>query len=184
MKKDIKKRIEELRKELNFHNKKYYVDNLPEISDRKYDALLDELRKLEESYPEFISPDSPTLRVGGEALKEFKTVEHRVSMLSMDNTYSPEEIIEFDERVRKNLEVDRLDYVVELKIDGVSISLLYENGKFIRGATRGDGIKGDDVTLNLKTIKSLPLKLDFKKGVLAPELFEARGEVDMPAKAF
>ena len=184
MKKDIKKRIEELRKEIIFHNKKYYVDNLPEISDRKYDVLLDELKKLEELYPEFISPDSPTLKVGGEALKEFKTVEHRVPMLSMDNTYSPEEIIEFDKRVRKNLEADRLDYVVELKIDGVSISLLYENGKFIRGATRGDGIKGDDVTLNLKTIKSLPLKLDFKKGAHQPELFEARGEVYMPAKSF
>jgi len=184
VKKDIKKRIEELRKEITFHNKKYYVDNLPEISDRKYDVLLDELKKLEESYPEFISPDSPTLKVGGEALKEFKTVEHRAPMLSMDNTYSPEEIIEFDKRVRKNLEADRLDYVVELKIDGVSISLLYENGKFIRGATRGDGIKGDDVTLNLKTIKSLPLKLDSKKGAHQPELFEARGEVYMPAKSF
>ena len=184
MKKDIKKRIKELRKEITFHNKKYYVDNLPEISDRKYDALLDELKKLEELYPEFISPDSPTLRVGGGTLKEFKTVEHRVPMLSMDNTYSPEEIIEFDKRVRKNLEVDKLDYVVELKIDGVSISLLYENGKFARGATRGDGIKGDDVTLNLKTIKSLPLNLDFKKGAPQPELFEARGEVYMPAKSF
>jgi len=184
VKKDIKKRIEELRKEITFHNKKYYVDNLPEISDRKYDMLLDELKKLEESYPEFVSPDSPTLKVGGEALKEFKTVEHRAPMLSMDNTYSPEEIIEFDKRVRKNLEADRLDYVVELKIDGVSISLLYKNGKFIRGATRGDGIKGDDVTLNLKTIKSLPLKLDSKKGAHQPELFEARGEVYMPAKSF
>jgi len=184
MKKDIKKKIEELRKEIISHNKKYYVDNLPEISDRKYDVLLDELKKLEKSHPEFISPDSPTLKVGGEALKEFKTVEHNVPMLSMDNTYSPEEIIEFDKRVRKNLEVDRLDYVVELKIDGVSISLLYENGKLVRGATRGDGTKGDDVTLNLKTIKSLPLKLDFKKGAPQPELFEARGEVYMPAKSF
>ena len=182
--KDIKKRIQDLRKEIISHNKKYYVDNKPEISDREYDALMDELKKLEESYPELIAPDSPTRRVGGEALKEFKTVEHKVPMLSIDNTYSPEEIIEFDERVRKNLEVDKLDYAVELKIDGVSISLLYENGKFIRGATRGDGIKGDDVTLNLKTIKSLPLKLEVKKGILALESFEARGEVYMPAKSF
>ncbi|MEK7867756.1 MAG: NAD-dependent DNA ligase LigA [Candidatus Omnitrophota bacterium] len=184
MKKDIKKRIEELKKEITRHNKKYYVDNKPEISDRGYDVLMDELKKLEEAYPEFVTPDSPTRRVGGEALKEFKTVEHKVPMLSIDNTYSPEEIIEFDERVRKNLEVDKLDYVVELKIDGVSISLLYENGKFIRGATRGDGIKGDDVTLNLKTIKSLPLKLEVKKGILALESFEARGEAYMPAKSF
>lgn len=182
--KDIKKKIEKLRKKISYHNKKYYVDNKPEISDREYDALMDELKKLEESYPEFVTPDSPTRKVGGEALKEFKTVEHKAPMLSMDNTYSPEEIIEFDERVRKNLEVDKLDYTVELKIDGVSISLLYENGKFIRGATRGDGIKGDDVTLNLKTIKSLPFKLEVKKGTLALESFEARGEVYMPAKSF
>ncbi|OIO33268.1 MAG: DNA ligase (NAD(+)) LigA [Candidatus Omnitrophica bacterium CG1_02_40_15] len=184
MKKDIKRRIEELRKNINCHNKRYYVDNRPEISDQEYDALMQELKKLEDSHPEFITPDSPTRKVGGEALKEFKTVEHKAPMLSMDNTYSPEEIIEFDERVRKNLEVDKLDYVVELKIDGVSISLLYENGKFMRGATRGDGVKGDDVTLNLKTIKSLPLKLEVKKGAPALKSFEARGEVYMPAKSF
>ena len=184
MKKDIKRRIEELRKNINCHNKRYYVDNRPEISDQEYDALMQELKKLEDSHPEFITPDSPTRKVGGEALKEFKTVEHKAPMLSMDNTYSPEEIIEFDERVRKNLEVDKLDYVVELKIDGVSISLLDENGKFMRGATRGDGVKGDDVTLNLKTIKSLPLKLEVKKGAPALKSFEARGEVYMPAKSF
>ncbi len=184
MERDIKKRIEGLRKEINCHNAKYYVDNKPEISDREYDALMDELKKLEGAHPELITPDSPTQKVGGTALKEFKTVEHRVPMLSMDNTYSPQEILDFDERVRKNLEVDKLDYVVELKIDGVSISLLYENGKFIRGATRGDGVKGDDVTLNLKTIKSLPLKLEAKKGASMPDLFEARGEVYMPSKIF
>ena len=182
--KDIKKRIEKLREEISRHNKKYYVENKPEISDREYDILLDELKKLEDVHPEFITPDSPTQKVGGEALKEFKTVEHRVPMLSMDNTYSPEEIIEFDKRVRKNLEIDKLDYAVELKIDGVSVSLLYENGKFIRGATRGDGFKGDDVTLNLKTIESLPFKLNVKRGMTAPELFEARGEVYLPRKVF
>ena len=184
MKKDIKKKIEELKKQIACHNKKYYVDNKPEISDSEYDGLMDELKKLEGSHPEFTSPDSPTQRVGGEALKEFKTVEHRVPMLSMDNTYSSKEIEEFDERVRKNLEVERLDYVVELKIDGVSISLLYKNGKFIRGATRGDGIKGDDVTLNLKTIKSLLFELETKKTWKVPEVFEARGEVYLPAKVF
>mgnify|MGYP001576075775 CR=1 FL=1 len=184
VKKDIKKKIEELKKQITRHNKKYYADNKPEISDSEYDGLMDELKKLEDSHPEFTSPDSPTQRVGGEALKEFKTVEHRVPMLSMDNTYSSKEIEEFDERVRKNLEIAKLNYVVELKIDGVSISLLYENGKFIRGATRGDGVKGDDVTLNLKTIKSLPLKLEAKKGAVLPDLFEARGEVYMPSKVF
>ena len=184
MKKDIEKKIKALRREIDLHNRKYYVDNRPEVSDQEYDRLMDELKKLEEAYPEFITPGSPTQKVGGEVLKEFKTVDHKVPMLSIDNTYSPEEIIKFDERVKKNLEVDRLDYVVELKIDGVSISLLYEKGIFILGATRGDGVKGDDVTLNLKTIKSLPLKLDVKKGRLAPELFEARGEVYMPSKVF
>jgi len=184
MKKGIKKRIEELRKELTRHNKKYYVDNKPEISDMEYDALMDELKRLEDSHPEFIVSDSPSRRVGGEPLKEFKALEHKVPMLSIDNTYSSEEIIEFDEKVKKNLEVDKLDYVVELKIDGVSISLLYEKGEFIRGVTRGDGFRGDDVTLNLKTIKSLPLSLEIKKGAPAYDLFEARGEVYLPAKSF
>jgi DNA ligase (NAD+) len=184
MQKDIKKKIEELRKEIGRHNKKYYVYNKPEISDHEYDRLMDELKKLEDVYPELITAESPTQRVGGEIIKEFHTVGHKVSMLSIDNTYSPEEIMKFDERMKKNLEVDKLDYIVELKIDGVSISLLYENGIFIQGATRGDGIKGDDVTINLKTIKSMPLKLDVKKGASMPELFEARGEIYLPAKVF
>ena len=182
MKKDIEKKIEKFRKIVNLHNKKYYVDNKPEISDQEYDVLLTELKKLEDAHPEFITPDSPTQKVGGEVLKEFKTVEHRVPMLSIDNTYSPEELREFDERVKKNLEIQRLDYVVELKIDGVSISLLYKKGNFIQGATRGDGVKGDDVTVNLKTIKTLPLSLKKIKGT--PELFEARGEVYMPRNVF
>ncbi|MFA5388413.1 MAG: NAD-dependent DNA ligase LigA [Candidatus Omnitrophota bacterium] len=184
MKKDEKIKIEELRKIIDRHNKKYYVDNKPEISDREYDRLIDELKELEQEYPEFITPDSPTQRVGGEAIKEFNSVKHKVPMLSIDNTYSPEEIAKFDERVKKNLGVDELDYVVELKIDGVSISLLYERGRFIRGATRGDGFKGDDVTINLKTIKSLPLKLETIKNDGMPGLFEARGEVYLPAKVF
>jgi DNA ligase (NAD+) len=182
MKKDIRKRIRVLRREVNRHNKKYYVDNRPEISDEEYDRLMGELKLLEKKHPELVTSDSPTQKVGGEALKEFQTVEHRIPMLSMDNTYSSDEIREFDERVRKNLEVERLDYVVELKIDGVSISLLYENGRFTQGATRGDGFKGDDVTVNLKTIKSLPLNI--KKGMAIPELFEARGEVYLPRKVF
>jgi len=172
----------ELRGIIDRHDVKYYVDNKPEISDREYDLLMAELKRLEEAHPELVSPESPTQRVSGQVLKEFQTVEHRVPMLSMDNTYSAEEIREFDKRVRKNLEVDQLDYTVELKIDGVSISLLYEKGRFVRGATRGDGFKGDDVTVNLKTIKSLPLTL--RKDAKAPELFEARGEVYLPRKVF
>ncbi len=182
--KDAKRRIKELRDLNNHHDRKYYVENKPEISDQEYDRLMKELKKLEETHPDLITLDSPTQRVSGEVLEGFKSVTHRVPMLSMDNTYSPEEIEEFDERVRKNLKVERLDYVAELKIDGVSVSLLYENGKFVQGATRGDGFKGDDSTVNLKTIRSLPLSLSIKKGAKMPDLFEARGEVYMPRKAF
>ncbi len=184
MKKDIEKKIEKLRGLINHHDRKYYVENKPEVSDQEYDRLMKELEKLEDAHPEFIVPDSPTQRVSGDVLKGFETVEHRVPMLSMDNTYSGDEIIEFDKRVKKNLEVDELAYVVELKIDGVSISLLYENNRFIRGATRGDGFKGDDITVNLKTIRSLPLRLITRKNIKIPKLFEARGEIYMPHEAF
>ena len=183
-KKGIKKKIDKLRELINYHDRKYYAENRPEISDQEYDRLIKQLKKLEQAHPEFIAPDSPTQRVSGEVLEGFKSVEHRVPMLSMDNTYSADEIREFDKRVRKNLGVAKLDYIVELKIDGVSISLLYEKGKFVRGATRGDGFKGDDITVNLKTIRSLPLNINTKKGTKIPILFEARGEVYMPRKAF
>ncbi|MFC1509636.1 NAD-dependent DNA ligase LigA [Candidatus Omnitrophota bacterium] len=184
MKKDIEKRINALRDIINYHDRKYYVDNKPEASDQEYDRLMNELKALEEKNPELITLDSPTMRVGGEVLQGFKSVEHKVPMLSMDNTYSPDEAREFDKRVKKNLGIDKLDYVVELKIDGVSISLLYEDGKFIQGATRGDGLKGDDSTVNLKTIRSLPLAVPYKKGRDLPEAFEVRGEVYLPQKVF
>lgn len=182
--KDIKKRIEKLRELINYHDKKYYVENHPEISDQEYDRLMGELKRLEAAHPEIVTSDSPTQRVSGELLDAFKTVEHRVPMLSMDNTYSADEILEFDKRVRKNLGVDVLDYVVELKIDGISISLLYERGRFIQGATRGDGFKGDDVTVNLKTIKSLPLKLKPARDVKIPYVLEVRGEAYLSRKMF
>ncbi len=181
IKKDIKNKIKKLRELINHHDRKYYVEDKPEVSDQEYDRLMHELKKLEEENPKYITLDSPTQRVSGQVLEGFKSVKHRIPMLSMDNTYSEDEIREFDERVKKNLKVNKLDYVVELKIDGVSISLLYEKGMFSQGATRGDGFTGDDITLNLKTIKSLPLSISSKK---APDLFEARGEVYMPRKAF
>ncbi|MFH1854034.1 MAG: NAD-dependent DNA ligase LigA [Candidatus Omnitrophota bacterium] len=181
---DIKKQIENLRELIDHHDRRYYVENKPEIPDREYDRLMAELERLEKAHPELITPDSPTQRVSGEALEGFKTVEHMVPMLSMDNTYSSDEIREFDKRVKKNLELDKLNYIVELKIDGVSISLLYEKGKFARGATRGDGFRGDDVTVNLKTIRSLPLKLGRVKDAKIPERFEARGEVYFSTKMF
>jgi len=181
MKKDIGREIKKLRQIIDRHDRRYYVENKPEISDQEYDRLMKELEKLEKAHPELVTPDSPTQRVSGEVLEDFETVSHREPMLSMDNTYSADEIREFDKRVKKNLEVDKLDYVVELKIDGVSVSLLYEKGRFTQGATRGDGFKGDNATINLKTIRSLPLSIAAKK---SPDLFEARGEVYMPRKSF
>ncbi len=182
MSKDIKKKIGKLRELIEHHDRKYYLENRPEVSDQEYDRLMKELQKLEAAHSGLVTPDSPTQRVSGETTEGFKSVEHRKPMLSMDNTYSGGEIREFDRRVKKNLEIDRLDYVVELKIDGVSISLLYEKGRFIQGATRGDGFSGDDITVNLKTIRSLPLIV--KKDARPPGLFEARGEVYMSRKTF
>jgi DNA ligase (NAD+) len=172
----LAQRAAELRKLVDHHNYLYYVDAKPEISDREFDRLLDELKQLEAEHPELITPDSPTQRVGGQAIEGFKTVEHREPMLSIDNTYNANELREFDRRMRKVLGGEEVVYVVELKIDGVAISLTYENGRFTTGATRGDGARGDDVTHNLKTIHDLPLVLKIKQ---PPALLEARGEVYM-----
>jgi DNA ligase (NAD+) len=171
-----------LRAKIRHHDHLYYVCDKPAISDQEYDRLYRQLKDLEEKHPELITPDSPTQRVGGEPVKGFPTVKHRVPMLSMDNTYSSQEIREFDERVRKNLKSGKAEYVVELKFDGVSISLLYEDGKLVRGATRGDGVEGDDVSASLKTIRSIPLVFSDKVRK-APRLVEVRGEVYMTKKA-
>lgn len=170
----VQHRIEQLRQEIRRHDRLYYVDAKPEISDRDYDRLYAELKELEAAHPVLITPDSPTQRVGGEPIDGFATVRHREPMLSIDNTYSPDELREFDRRVRKLLPNEAITYAVELKIDGVAISLIYENGQFTVGATRGDGEMGDDVTHNLKTLRELPLSL--------PETaahIEVRGEVYM-----
>jgi DNA ligase (NAD+) len=169
-------RAEELRRQIEHHNHLYYVDAKPEISDRDFDRLLDELKKIETEHPELRTPDSPTQRVGGQPIEGFVSVTHRVPMLSIDNTYSADELREFDRRVRKLVPGEKIEYVVELKIDGVAISLTYQNGLFTVGATRGDGERGDDVTHNLKTIREVPLRLHGKK---PPALLEARGEVYM-----
>ncbi len=173
------KRITELRKLIDHHNQLYYVDAKPEISDREFDRLLGELKSLEEQHPELQSPDSPTQRVGGQAIAGFKTVKHREPMLSIDNSYSADDLREFDKRVRKLLGGETVTYVVELKIDGVAMSLTYVDGKFAVGATRGDGEEGDDVTHNLKTMRDVPLKLPEP----IPD-FEARGEVYMSRADF
>jgi len=175
---EAKKEIEKLRKEINHHNYKYYVENSPVISDFEFDQLLKKLESLEEQFPELITPDSPTQRVGGEPLEGFITVEHKVAMLSLDNTYTYDELREFDERVKKN--VGEVEYVVEPKIDGAGVALLYENGVLVRGATRGDGRQGDDITSNLKTIRSIPLRLRGNK----VKNVEVRGEVYFPIKGF
>lgn len=172
--------IEQLRERIRRHDRKYYVEANPEISDTGYDRLYRKLRDLEEKHPELVTLDSPTQRVGGEPLKQFGVIRHCQPMQSLDNTYSADELKGFDARVRKALGESSVDYLVELKFDGVSVSLTYENGRFIQGATRGDGEQGDDITANLKTIRAIPLELSPP----FPKFVEARGEVYMPRKAF
>ena len=178
---EVREKIERLKALIREHDRKYYVENRPEISDREYDRLVKELSELEAAHPEFITADSPTQRIGDEPVEGFESVHHAVRMLSMDNTYSPEELRAFDGRVKRQLGKRDVDYFIELKIDGVSVSLLYESGKFIRGATRGDGATGDDVTANLKTLRSIPL---FLEGKDFPRRMEVRGEVFMPRDSF
>lgn len=177
----IKSRIDELRKLLNRYNYEYYVLDSPTIEDRQFDILMRELEDLEKQYPEFQSPNSPTQRVGGQVNKGFVQAEHSYPMLSLSNTYSKEELIDFVNRTLQLLEGEKLEWVCELKYDGVAISLLYEEGKFVRALTRGDGVKGDDVSDNIRTIKSIPLEL---YGENVPPRFEIRGEVIFPHKAF
>jgi DNA ligase (NAD+) len=170
-----KKEIEKLRDLIRYHDWRYYVLSDPEISDREYDELMKKLKELEERYPQFVTPDSPTQRVSGGILEGFPTVKHKVKMLSLDNTYSIEELREWEEKIKRMFKRDeKLEYVVDLKIDGVSCSLTYEKGILILGATRGDGEIGEDITSNIKTIKSIPLKL---RGDDFPEIIEVRGEI-------
>jgi len=177
---DIRNRIAVLSQEIRQHNYNYYVLSKPTISDFDFDMLLEELLRLEQANPEFIEPDSPTQHVGGGISKEFRQVEHRYPMLSLGNTYSEDEIREFDQRVRKVLGQET-EYVCELKFDGVAIGLTYHNGRFVQAVTRGDGVRGDDVTNNIKTIRSIPLKL---WGSGYPDEFEIRGEIIMPHASF
>ncbi len=174
---EIKARAEELRSQILYHNNRYYNEDAPEISDYDYDMLLRELEQIESDHPELVTPDSPTQRVGGDAAEKFSPVPHKVPMESLHDSFSPEEIKEFDTRVRES--VGSPKYVVEPKIDGLSVSAEYRNGIFVRGSTRGDGRVGEDITDNLKTIKSLPMKLNRPVPYL-----EVRGEVYMSIKSF
>jgi DNA ligase (NAD+) len=177
---EIKERIENLRQILNHHNHRYYILAQPEISDFEFDQLMKELLDLEKRYPEFYDPNSPSCRVGSDSDSVFVQVKHRYPMLSLSNTYSIDELYEFETR-NKRLLNEAFEYICELKYDGLSISLTYENGRLTRGVTRGDGEKGDDVTTNVRTIKSIPLVL---KGNDYPEQFEIRGEIILPHKGF
>ncbi len=181
---NAQKRINALREEVRKYDRAYYVEAQPLISDREYDKLFKELQELEKLYPQFQSENSPTQRVGGEPLENFESVQHSKPMLSLQNTYSREELLDFDRRVREGLDGD-YEYICELKYDGVALSLRYEDGKLIRAATRGDGYTGDDITSNVRTIKTLPLKTDpvsYKEAEISE--FEVRGEVYMLEKDF
>jgi DNA ligase (NAD+) len=175
-------RLAELRRLIRHHEERYYVLNDPEISDAEFDALMRELAALEAEHPGLITPDSPSQRVGGRPVEGFATVLHAAPMLSLDNAYSEDELREFDDRVRKGLEagIRPIDYVAELKIDGLSIALTYEEGLLVRGVTRGDGVRGEDVTSNVRVIRALPLRL---RGECAARV-EVRGEIYLPRQAF
>lgn len=177
----IKARIDALVDDLKHHNYLYYVLAMPEISDREFDARVKELEELERQYPQYQRPDSPVLNVGGEITREFASVKHDIPMLSLSNTYSREELFDFDQRLRK-LTDQPFHYTCELKFDGLAICLKYEHGTLVQAVTRGDGVQGDDVTANIKTIRSLPLQLAAQEGI--PDKFEVRGEVFMHRKAF
>lgn len=178
---EAKLKILELSKEIERHNHLYYHESKQEISDFEFDKLLESLIELEKKYPQFLFPDSPSQRVGGGITKDFQQLKHQYPMLSLGNTYNQQELLDFDQRVKKVLGQDEVDYVCELKFDGVAISLWYENGLLDKAVTRGDGVQGDVVTQNIKTIRSIPLRV---KGEFVPERFEVRGEIVMPKDGF
>ena len=179
---DIQKRIEDLREQINEHNYHYYVEDSPIISDAQYDRLLNELADLEQKHPDLITPDSPTQRVGAEPLEAFGEVKHIIPMLSLDNVFTEEDLLKFNKRVQQRLKTtEDIEFVCEPKLDGVAISLVYENGILKTAGTRGDGVRGEDITQNAKTIKTIPLKLHGKD---YPKLLEVRGEIVIPIEAF
>lgn len=184
---EVIERVNQLRKEIEYHNYRYYVLDSPVISDAEYDALMRELKELEAKYPELITPDSPTQRVGYPPAKEFRQVPHYIPMLSLDDAFSEKEVLEFDKRIKRFLNLPKdaeIEYTVEPKMDGVAVEVVYENGSLTVGSTRGDGYTGEDVTNNIKTIKSIPLRLFSVEDLPLPQLLEARGEVFMKKEDF
>ncbi len=181
----IIERVKELRKALHRHNYRYYVLDDPEISDAEYDRMMQELLKLETDFPDLMSPDSPTLRVGAPPLDKFETIEHSLPMLSLENGFNDQDIMEFDRRIKKNLNIDSdIIYTAEPKLDGVAVELVYENGRLITASTRGDGFYGELITSNVRTIRSVPLRLHTDNEKTIPSLLEVRGEVFIAKEAF
>src|SRR5438477_8614212 len=182
----VKKEVEELRGKLRHHEHRYHVLDDPEISDAEYDRLLQRLKELETAYPELMSSDSPTSRVGASPREGFETVRHTRPMLSLDNAFSFDALRSFDRRVRVGIGREEIEYIAEHKFDGLSIALWYEDGVLVRGITRGDGTTGEDVTPNVRTIRSIPLRIEKEllKKAKVPASFEVRGEVMMTRKAF
>jgi len=182
---DVMDHLVFLRKAINYHNYRYYVLDDPEVSDAAYDRLLRELEEIEKRYPGTVTPDSPTQRVGAAPLKAFKTVRHSLPMLSLSNCFTKEEVSEFDSRIKRFLKITgAVEYIAEAKLDGVAVELVYEKGKFVLGSTRGDGTHGEEVTANLKTIRSIPLELLPADGVTMPDYVEVRGEVFLRKREF
>src|SRR5882762_8024270 len=183
---DIRRDVDALREKIRHHEHRYYVLDNPEISDAEFDKLLNRLKKIEAEHPELVTPQSPTQRVGGKPREGFVKVAHSSPMLSLDNAYSEEELREWERRVHELSGRTDVEYVCELKLDGMSLAVLYEDGFLARGITRGDGSTGEDVTLNVRTVRSVPLELDasvLKKAAL-PASFEVRGELLMPLASF
>lgn len=184
VKPEVARHVEDLRSQIRHHNHLYHALDAPEITDADYDRLMQELKRLEQEHPSLVSPDSPTQRVGAEPVSAFSTVEHRLPMLSLDNAFSEQELTDFHRRVTERLELDEdaeIDYSAEPKLDGAAVSLLYEDGVLIQGATRGDGRRGEDITHNVRTIDAIPLRL---MGATFPDVLEVRGEVFMPRAGF
>src|SRR6266566_9267835 len=177
---EAEKNIAQLREEIRKHDRLYYQAAAPTISDREYDRLYKELVDLETQFPELVTPDSPTQHVGGKPLQTFRQIQHRVPMLSLDNTYSEEEVVNFYKRITRLLPEEKIPVVIEPKVDGVAVSVMYENGKLKYAATRGDGSVGDEITQNIKTIKSVPHQLPGA----APKVFEVRGEAYLDRVGF
>src|ERR1700675_1930149 len=182
----IQKKLEALREKIRHHEYRYYVLDDPEMSDADFDKLMNELKRLEAEHPSLITPDSPTQRVGGKPREGFVKVRHSTPMLSLDNTYSEEELRAWERRVHELTGRSEVDYVCELKLDGMSLALVYEDGRLVRGVTRGDGTVGEDVTLNVRTVRSVPLSVPkerLRKAGIPPD-FEVRGELLMPLASF